>query len=84
MSSVCILDIPTAVTKALGALTEIRALRSCVVAEMPKFDVARVDKLEAYTLAVGHALYMAASAPAESLDQIAETWSKRPSDRLSL
>ena len=69
------LDIPTAVTTALGALPEIRALRSRVVAEMPQFDVARFDKLEAYTLAVGHAhaLYMAASAPAESLDQIAET-----------
>jgi hypothetical protein len=69
-----ILDIPTAVTTALGALPEIRALRSRVVAEMPQFDVARFDKLEAYTLAVGHAhaLYLAASSPAESLDQIAE------------
>jgi hypothetical protein len=63
------------VTTALGALTEIRALRSRVVAEMPQFDVGRFDKLEAYTLAVGHAhaRYMAASAPAESLDPIAET-----------
>ena len=49
------LDIPTAVTTALGALPEIRALRSRVVAEMPQLDVARFDKLEAYTLAVGHA-----------------------------
>jgi len=69
------LDIPTAVTTALGALPEIRALRSRVVSEMPQLDVARFDKLEAYTLAIGHAhaLYMAASAPQESLDQIAET-----------
>ncbi|HMI89019.1 MAG TPA: hypothetical protein VK550_33305 [Polyangiaceae bacterium] len=69
-----IVDIPTAVTTALGALPEIRALRSRVVSEMPQLDVARFDKLEAYTLALGHAhaLYMAASAPQESLDQIAE------------
>jgi hypothetical protein len=68
------LDIPTAVTTALGALSEIRALRPRVVAEVPQLDIVRFDKLEAYTLAVGHAhaLYMAASAPAESLDQIAE------------
>jgi hypothetical protein len=69
------LDIPTAVTTALGALAEIRALRPRVVAEMPQYDVSRFDKLEAYTLAMGHAhaLYMAASSPAESLDQISET-----------
>jgi hypothetical protein len=69
------LDLPTAVTTALGALPEIRALRPRVVAALPEFDVSRFDKLEAYTLAMGHAhaLYMAASSPAESLDQISET-----------
>jgi len=72
------LDIPLGVTTALGALPEIRALRPRVVAEMPQLDVIRFDKLEAYTLAMGHAhaLYMAASSPAEALDEISETATK--------
>src|SRR5690349_8898244 len=67
-------DIPTAVTTALGSLPEIRALRARIAAEMPQFDIARFDKLEAYTLAMGHAhaLYMGASTPLESLDQISD------------
>lgn len=68
------LDIPTAVTTALGALPDIRALRDRIVKELPAFDIARFDKLEGYTLAVGHAhaLYLAASAPAESIPALSE------------
>jgi len=66
------IDVPTAVTTTLGALPEIRALRPRIVAEMPQLDAAHFDKLEAYTLAAGHAhaLYLAASQPIESLDQL--------------
>ncbi len=66
------IDIPTAVTTALGALPEIRALRGRMAAETPQFDIARFDKLESYTLAAGHAhtLFLAASAPAESIDEL--------------
>jgi len=66
------LDIPTAVTTVLGALPQIRAMRAQVMA-MPQMDIARFDKLEAYTLAVGYAnsLYLAASQPSESLEDLA-------------
>ena len=62
-----------AVSKSLGALPEIRALRPKIVEEMPKLDFARFDKLETYTLAACHAqgLYMAASEPLEALDAVA-------------
>jgi hypothetical protein len=68
------LDIPTAVTTVLGALAQIRALRVQIIVAMPQFDIARFDKLEAYTLAVGYAnsLYLAASQPSESLEELAE------------
>src|SRR5258705_7020628 len=66
------IDIRTAVTTALGVMPEIRALRPRMTTEMPQFDIARFDKLEAYTLAAGHAhaLFLAASAPTESIDEL--------------
>jgi hypothetical protein len=68
------LDIPTAVTTVLGALPQIRALRAQITATIPEFDIARFDKLEAYTMAVGYAnsLYLAASQPSESIEKLAE------------
>src|SRR5205085_195966 len=44
------------------------------VAQLPQFDIARFDKLEAYTLAAGHAhaLWLAASAPTESIDELSQ------------
>jgi hypothetical protein len=50
---------------------ELAALRQ-IVGEMPNFDLARFDKLEGYTLALGnaHTLYLAASTPTESLEDI--------------
>ena len=67
------IDIPAAVATALGAMPEIMALRSKLVA-LPDFDIARLDKLEAYTLAIGHAhtRWLGASAPTESLEQISQ------------
>jgi hypothetical protein len=69
------IDIPSAITTVMGVLPFLQSLRPRVVAELPQFDVARFDKMEAYTLALGHAhaLYLAASQPTESLEAIAET-----------
>jgi hypothetical protein len=69
------LDVPTAVTSTLGALAEIRALRPQIASEIPSFDLVRFDKLEGYTLALGHAhaLYLAASEPTESLEELSKT-----------
>jgi hypothetical protein len=69
------IDVPTAVTTVLGTLPEIRSLRSQIVSDIPSFDIARFDQLESYTLALGHAhaLYLAASAPPESLDELSQT-----------
>jgi hypothetical protein len=67
-------DMPTALTTALGALPEIRPLRARLVEELPKFDIKRFDKLEPYTRASYHAhtLFMAASKPPEPVPQLAE------------
>jgi hypothetical protein len=68
------IDVPTAITTVLGVLPAIRALRPRVAAELAQFDTGRFDKLEAYTLALGHAHagYMSASQPAQSLDMLSE------------
>jgi hypothetical protein len=72
------IDVPTAVTTALGALPEIRTFRPQIATDIPSFDLVRFDKLEAYTLALGHAhtLYLAASNPPESLGDLSETGSR--------
>ena len=40
------IDLPTAVTTAVGALPQIFALRDRVVAELPKFDISHFDQLK--------------------------------------
>ncbi|HMJ52416.1 MAG TPA: hypothetical protein VK540_10075 [Polyangiaceae bacterium] len=69
------IDIPSAITTVMGVLPFFKSLRPRVVTELPQFDIARFDKMEAYTLALGHAhaLYLAASQPTESLEAISET-----------
>lgn len=47
-------DVVGAVTLVLGVLPELRALRPQIVDELPRFDVARFDKLEQYALALNH------------------------------
>jgi hypothetical protein len=63
------IDLPTAVTTAVGALPEILALRDQVVKDLPNFDIKNFDLLETYTRATGHAhaLYMGASAAPEAI-----------------
>ncbi len=48
-------DISSSVTTALGAGGAIRKLRDQIVREAPCFDIALVDRLELYALALGHA-----------------------------
>ena len=68
------IDVPTAVTTALGAVPQIRTLRPQIATDIPTFDLVRFDKLELYTLALGHAhtLHLAASSPPESLSEFSE------------
>jgi hypothetical protein len=67
-------DIPSAVTTALGAMPEIRSVRPRLIEELPKFDIQRFDKLETYIRAAYHAhtLFMAASKPPEAVPELAE------------
>jgi hypothetical protein len=68
------IDIPSAVATVMGLLPEIRALRPRVVKEAPAVDIARFDKMEAYTFALAHAhsLYKAASEPPAPLEQLTD------------
>jgi hypothetical protein len=72
------IDVPTAVTTALGVLPEIRTFRPQIATDIPSFDLARFDKLESYTLALGHAhtLYLAASNPPESISDLSDSGTK--------
>ncbi len=59
------LDIPLAVSIVLGAEPHIRAYRQRIVDELPKVDIAQVDKLLTYALAAwyAHLLALPASSP---------------------
>jgi hypothetical protein len=67
------IDLQAAVTTVLGALPELRTLRS-EFAKLPGFDLGNFDKLRDYTLAVGHthAMYRAAAGPVDVVTQLAE------------
>jgi hypothetical protein len=67
------LDVPTAVAMVLGALPQIRALRSTFT-QLLGFDIARFDKLRDYTLALGHthAMFRAATGPSDAVTALAE------------
>ncbi len=62
-------DIPTAVTTAIGKFAQIASLRDAIAAATPTFDLTNIDQLETYTLATAHAhaMYLSASAPPEAL-----------------
>ena len=65
------IDVPAAVTTALGALPEIMALHEQAKA-LPSFDVKQIDDLGTYARAAMHAHgeYVAASAPPEALEAL--------------
>jgi hypothetical protein len=62
-------DVANSVTTVLGAWPEIRNMRAEVMQHMPTFDIAILDHLESYALALGHAqtVYQTATAPSPSL-----------------
>jgi len=68
------LDVPTVLPTVLGAWPRIHAMREQIVAHLPTFDIKRFDKIEDYTLALGHAQteYMSAEASAEGLPALNE------------
>jgi hypothetical protein len=71
-------DVQSSVATLLGAWKEIRPLRAEIVEHLPTFDIALFDKLEPYTLALGHAQteYKTANEPQASLVALGETVAK--------
>ena len=67
------LDIPTAVTTALGALPEIMAHRERAAA-LPGFDLSSFDALATYTYALGHAhaIFLGTASASSSLQALGE------------
>jgi hypothetical protein len=63
------IDLPSAITTAVGVLPAVLALRERVAKELPSFDLTHFDQLETYALATAqaHAVYLGASAPPEAL-----------------
>jgi hypothetical protein len=66
------LEIPSAVSTALGTIPEIRARRDDIVGELPRFDIVRFDKLEDYAMALSHAntQHLIATQPPDDLQAI--------------
>lgn len=69
------LDLSAAVTTVLGVLPELRALRNQIVEELPAFNLARFDKLEAYALALAHAhaVFLSTTQPPDNLEELVES-----------
>jgi hypothetical protein len=62
-------DVPTAVSRALGAAPKIRGMRAEIVSSAPNVDVERLDKLEdyAYALQEAHVRYLGAGKSPDEL-----------------
>jgi len=63
------LDLQQATGTILGVLPEVMALREKIVKDLPAFDIAHIDKLEDYALALrfAHAAYQTATQPPDDL-----------------
>ena len=68
------LDLQQATGTILGVLPEVIALRERIVNELPAFDIAQVDKLENYGLALrfAHAAFQTATLPPDDLTELSE------------
>jgi hypothetical protein len=68
-------DIPATVLTVIGAWPEIKTLRPQFVQYLPGFEMQKFDKLEAYTLALGHSQteYKTATEPPASLVALANS-----------
>lgn len=66
-------DPEAAVLLVVGVLPRIRSLRDQIIDQLPRFDISRVDKLEALVKAFGHAhaLHLAANAPSKTVSELA-------------
>jgi hypothetical protein len=66
------LDVTAAVTTMLGVIPRVQALRAQIATDLPKFDLAALDKLEDYTYALHYAQagYVAATRPPDGLDAL--------------
>ena len=71
------IEVPGAVTTVLGTLPELRAFRG-ELSQLSGFDLKRFDRLRDYSLALGyaHAMFRAASGPADGVTELAEEVSK--------
>jgi hypothetical protein len=65
-------DIQSAISTTLGALPEIRALRTEIEQQLKEFDFSAFDKLEDYAFALNHAhtKYASATQPADDFEAI--------------
>lgn len=72
------LDVQFAVRTILGSLPEIRTMREQMMKALPLLDIATVDKLEDYTLALSraHAQYQIATQPPDELEHVFAEGSK--------
>jgi hypothetical protein len=72
------LDIPTAVTTALGIAPEVASLKDRIAKECPLFDTDPILNLDAYAMALSHAhtLFLMASQPSDELAPLVEEGTK--------
>src|SRR3954471_2426521 len=63
------LDLQQATGTILGVLPEVLSFRDRIVKELPAFDIAQIDKLEDYALALrfAHAAFQTATLPPDDL-----------------
>jgi len=68
------LDIPAAVSTALGVAPELSALKDRVAEELPKFDFDPILHLDTYAMALSHAhtLFLVASQPPDELKSLVD------------
>jgi hypothetical protein len=64
-------DVPSAVATVLGTLPEVTALRADVVKNLPTFDIAHLDRLHTYAMALSHAFVQSKSSTSE-VDKLQE------------
>ena len=68
------LDIPAAAVTIRAALEQLPAIRERIIDELPRFDIARFDRLETYARALtkAQADYLAASQPPAPIAELTE------------
>jgi hypothetical protein len=72
------IDVPSAVTTALGVAPELLLMKERVMKDCPNFDTDPLERLDTYAMALSHAhtLYLMASQPADALAPLAKEGTK--------